>query len=135
VGGLPEAGNIEDNPDTEYPLLVLVSCPVDSRAPGDPRLSGGLQIEIIPGTLAHAVYQRTSIEEKFSCNYELNPKFMHTLAEAGLNFSGLSQVGEARIVELPGHSFYLGTGFLPQLSSLPLKPHPLIVAFLRAALK
>ena len=132
---MPQAGHMEEDSDTEFPLLVLASCPVDYRLPGDPRLSGGLEIEIIPGTLAHAVYHQANIKEKFSCNYELNPDFRPVLEKAGLKFSGLGQAGEARIVELPGKAFYLGTGFLPQLSSSPWKPHPLIVAFLRAALK
>jgi CTP synthase (UTP-ammonia lyase) len=126
---------MEEDPDNEFPLLVLASCPVDYRVPGDPRLGGGLQIEITAGTLAYAVYQRTSIIEKFSCNYELNPDFNPILEKAGLKFSGLSQTGQARMAELPGKAFYLGTGFLPQLSSSPQNPHPLVIAFLQAALK
>jgi CTP synthase (UTP-ammonia lyase) len=31
-------------------------------------------------------------------------------------------------------SFYVATLFLPQISSSPERPHPLIVAYLRAAL-
>ena len=132
---MPQAGHMEEDPNSEFPLLVLASCPVDYRAPGDPRLSGGLRIEIIPGTLAYAVYQQTSITEKFSCNYELNPNLKPILEKAGLKFSGLGRASEARIAELPGKTFYLGTGFLPQLSSSPQKPHPLVVAFLQAAIK
>ena len=132
---MPRAGHMEEDPDNKFPLLVLASCPVDYRAPGDPRLSGGLEIEIVPDTLAYAVYQRTSIKEKFSCNYELNPEYQPLLEKAGLMFSGLGQAGQARIVELPGKAFYLGTGFLPQLSSSPKNPHPLVIAFLHAALK
>jgi CTP synthase (UTP-ammonia lyase) len=132
---MPQAGHMEEDPDNEFPLLVLASCPVDYRAPGDPRLSGGLQIEITAGTLAYAVYQRSSVKEKFSCNYELNPKYRPVLEKAGLKFSGLGRAGEARIAELPGKAFYMGTGFLPQLSSSPQNPHPLVVAFLQATLK
>jgi CTP synthase (UTP-ammonia lyase) len=39
-----------------------------------------------------------------------------------------------RIVELSTHRFYVAALFLPQISSRPESPHPLIVAFLRAAL-
>jgi CTP synthase (UTP-ammonia lyase) len=116
-------------------LLVLAPCPVDYRATGDPRLSGGLEIEIIPDTLAYRVYNQTRIKESFSCNYELNIEYKPSLEKAGLKFSGLGQARQARIAELPGKAFYLGTGFLPQLSSSPQKPHPLIVAFLQAAIK
>ena len=41
--------------------------------------------------------------------------------------------GEARMVELPDRRFFIATLFLPQHNSAPDHPHPLIVAFLRAA--
>jgi CTP synthase (UTP-ammonia lyase) len=47
--------------------------------------------------------------------------------------SGISDDGGARIVELPDHRFFIGTGFVPQLSSSPNNPHPLIAAFLNTA--
>jgi len=41
------------------------------------------------------------------------------------------------IAELPRseHPFFLGTQFHPELKSRPLSPHPLFVAFIKAALK
>jgi CTP synthase (UTP-ammonia lyase) len=47
--------------------------------------------------------------------------------------SGVSEDGGVRIVELPGLRFFLGTGFVLQLVSEERKPHPLIVAYLKAA--
>jgi CTP synthase (UTP-ammonia lyase) len=50
-----------------------------------------------------------------------------------LKLTAHDRQGSARIAELPGHPFYLGTLFLPQLASTPGNPHPLIRAFLEAA--
>jgi CTP synthase (UTP-ammonia lyase) len=47
---------------------------------------------------------------------------------------GRDSDGNARIVELVSHPFFLATLFLPQLSSEPGNPHPVIVAFLKAAM-
>jgi CTP synthase (UTP-ammonia lyase) len=113
----------------------MAACPVESRPTGAPRLWGGLKIRISPDTLAARAYGATNIEETFTCNYELNPKYRGRLEKSGLRVSGVSEDGGARIVELPDHGFFLGTGFVPQLSSSPNKPHPLIVAFLEAAAK
>jgi CTP synthase (UTP-ammonia lyase) len=33
---------------------------------------------------------------------------------------------------LAGHPFFVGTLFIPQLSSRPESPHPLIAAFIKA---
>ncbi len=114
-------------------MLVLSACPVDNRPRGAPRLWGGLKIEVIPDSVAFRAYHATKIEETFTCNYELNPEYRSRLESSGLKVSGTTAEGGARIVELPDHKFYLGTGFVPQLSSTENKPHPLIVAFLQAA--
>ena len=75
------------------------------------------------------------MEEAFNCNYELNPDFREAIEASGLKVSGVSEDGGARIIELPGHRFYLATAFLPQLTSESNSPHPLITAYLEAAAK
>jgi ubiquinone/menaquinone biosynthesis C-methylase UbiE len=83
--------------------------------------------------MAFDAYGKRKTEENFSCNYELNTEYRTILERSGLIVSGTSYDGGARIVELPPH-WFVGTGFLPQLSSEPGKPHPLIVTYLKAAL-
>jgi CTP synthase (UTP-ammonia lyase) len=39
---------------------------------------------------------------------------------------------EARIVELKGHPFFIGTLFVPQVNSSVEKPHPIVTALLNA---
>jgi CTP synthase (UTP-ammonia lyase) len=120
--------------DTSTPLLVLASCPVDNRPAGAPRLWGKLKIRIRIDSTAFSIYQKTEIEEPFNCNYELNPAFRGRLERYGMKVSGESADGGARIIELPDRRFYMATGFQPQLASEENKPHPLIVAWLKAAL-
>jgi CTP synthase (UTP-ammonia lyase) len=48
--------------------------------------------------------------------------------------SGWDADKEARIVELLGHPFYIGTLFVPQSRSAEASPHPVILAFVNAAL-
>jgi CTP synthase (UTP-ammonia lyase) len=47
--------------------------------------------------------------------------------------SGTDATGETRIVELPGLRFFLATLFVPQVTSTPGRPHPLVSAFVAAA--
>lgn len=129
-----DANSLEIDPNTSTPLIVLVSCPVDNRPEGAPRLSGKLKIKVSPDSLAFRIYQRTEVAEAFNCNYELNPDFRGTLEASGLRVSGVSEEGGARIVELPDHYFFIATGFVPQFTSEATKPHPLIIAYLEAAL-
>ena len=50
----------------------------------------------------------------------------------GLVFSGRDERGDPRIAELPGHPFFVGSLFQPELSSGATWAHPLIVAFAAA---
>ena len=113
---------------------MLASCPFDNRPEGKPRLWGKLKIKVNPDSLTSSIYQQLEIEEAFNCNYELNPIFQEKIEASGLRVCGVSMDGGARLVELPGHRFFVATGFLPQHASESTKPHPLILAYLEAAL-
>lgn len=71
--------------------------------------------------------------EQFLCNYGVNPEFRDEILRGKLVVSGVGPDEEIRMIELPGHRFYLATLFVPQMVSAPEKPHPLIVAYLEAA--
>jgi CTP synthase (UTP-ammonia lyase) len=91
-------------------------------------------IKIVPGTLAHQVYGKEEIVEEFRCNYGLNPEYKDKIGAGGLQVAGVDSDGQVRIVELSDHRFFIATLFLPQLSSSFDMPHPLIVAYLKAAM-
>jgi CTP synthase (UTP-ammonia lyase) len=73
------------------------------------------------------------VVEQFYCNYGLNPRFRKQIRKGEMNVTGVDPEGEVRIVELSDHPFYVAVLFLPQVCSKPESPHPLIVAFLKAA--
>jgi CTP synthase len=116
-------------------LLVLASCPIDSKTEGQSRLHGRLKINLVADSLAYRFYKKQQIAEAFNCNYELNNIYRDEIERAGMKVSGTSEDGGARVVELPGHHSFLATGFLPQLTSDANTPHPLVLAFLEAALR
>jgi CTP synthase len=65
----------------------------------------------------------------------LNAKWRSPLEEAGLVVAGVdAEDGDVRVMRLVGYPFFFLTLFVPQASSSPGRPHPLIVSFLRAAL-
>ena len=115
-------------------LIAPVSCPVPDRDPGTRALTGFLKIQVASGSLAHRIYESPVVEESYSCNFELNPLYESSITIGGLEVSGRGDNGEARILELTGHPFFFATLFRPQLASSEERPHPLITAYLSAAL-
>lgn len=87
----------------------------------------------MPGTLARQVYGKEETVEEFRCNYGLDLEYRDKVGSGGLKIAGVDSNGEVRIVELPNHRFFIATLFLPQLSSSSNMPHPLIVAYMKAA--
>jgi CTP synthase (UTP-ammonia lyase) len=91
-------------------------------------------IQILPDSLARQAYGTDQAQEEFRCNYGLNNVYRERVLDGALRISGLDPDGEVRMIELSGKRFFLATLFLPQLHSEPGQAHPLINAYLKAAL-
>jgi CTP synthase (UTP-ammonia lyase) len=92
-----------------------------------------MTIRIQPGTLAHRLYGADQAEERYYCNFSFNPAYRGDMERGGARFSATDPDGRVRTFELPAHRFFLGTLFVPQTSSAPGKPHPVIAGFAAAA--
>lgn len=124
--GIVDAEHEESSPAASTLVISRLSC----------SLVGTIQtITLAPGTLAHRLYAQTVVTEKFACNFGLNPAYRDLFANSELRVAGTDADGEVRIVELPGHPFFLATLFLPQLRSSAASPHPLITGYLQAAVQ
>lgn len=91
------------------------------------------KIVIAPGTRASGIYGRIEAQEMFACNYGLNEAFAAEIQSRDLIVSGRDEDGAVRMVELPAHPFFISTLFVPQVMSEPVRPHPLILAYLETA--
>jgi CTP synthase (UTP-ammonia lyase) len=92
-------------------------------------------VMVVPGTLAASIIGPGRRVERYFCAYGLNAAYIDVLAAAGLRFSGFDDNGQVRIVEIPGHPFFLATLFQPEQYGDGARPHPLIRAFAAAAEK
>jgi len=88
---------------------------------------------ITPGSLAEQILGAERTVERYHCSFGLNPDHLGTLSEHGLRFTGHDEDGQVRIAELPGHPFFLGTLFQPELAGDETRPHPIAAALARAA--
>ncbi len=122
--GIQDADHEETAPDAPLLIINRLACSLVEKTQA---------IKIAPDSRADRAYGRQEVTEKFACNYGLNPQFQDKLFQGKLRSTGMDLGGETRIVELSDHPFYVATLFLPQISSEPAKPHPLIVAYLKAA--
>jgi CTP synthase len=84
---------------------------------------------------ALAAYRSEHISERHRHRYEFNNEFRSQLESAGLLITGTSPDGRlVEIVELPGHPWFVGVQFHPELKSRAVTGHPLFTSFIKAAL-
>lgn len=92
-----------------------------------------LRVELAAGSRAAAAYGAAAVDERYYCNFGLDPRYQPLLHDRGLRLAAVDAIDEARILEIPEHPFYVATLFVPQTGSSPDHPHPLVVAFVQAA--
>jgi CTP synthase (UTP-ammonia lyase) len=95
---------------------------------------GGFQ-HLVLEYARNVAYGSTRATENYYCNFGLNPEYRAELENAGLKVTGVDADGEVRMMEVDGHPFCMGTLFVPQARSEPGRPHPLVMAFCRAAME
>ena len=143
LADLPEASSTEFGPCRD-PVVGLMTEWVRGnqlerrRSGGDlggtMRL-GAYEAVLAPGSRVSELYGATNISERHRHRYEVNINYKGRLEDKGLRFSGMSPDGELpEIVEIPGHPWFIGVQFHPELKSKPFEPHPLFTSFIRAAL-
>ncbi len=139
MANLPDAHTTEINPNTPTPVIAVMESQKENVAQnklgGTMRL-GGYPCLLKDGTIAREAYGASQIRERHRHRYEVNPKYVKQIEDAGLVFSGTLPDGSLmEIAELPKtvHPFFLGTQFHPELLSRPLHSHPLFLAFVKAA--
>lgn len=124
--GIEDAAHAESDPYASRLFITPLSCSLVGKM---------MEVCVRPGSKAAAIYQSTRSTEAYYCNFGLNPEYRESLEQAGLTITGVDQDGEARIAEIGSHRFFMGTLFVPQARMTGEQPHPLIMAFCRAALE
>jgi CTP synthase len=142
VCGLERASSTEfDTSDFKTPHPVITDLPEQRRIEGmggTMRL-GAQDVSLRPGSLAYFLYgQRPLIRERFRHRYEVNPQFVQQLEAHGMIFSGKhSRQNIMQLMELPqsAHPYFIAGQFHPELTSRPLRPSPVFMGLVAAALQ
>lgn len=139
VAKLRDAHTTEIDQRTKYPVIDIMPGQREKLAHKD--YGGSMRLGAYPATLksgtqAFFAYRNSKISERHRHRFEVNPDYIARIEQSGGIFSGVSPDRKLmEVFELPRkvHPFFLGTQFHPELKSRPLSPHPLFMAFIKAA--
>jgi len=125
VLGWAEADHAEINPEGAMLLVTPLSCAFREHVH---------RFILTPGSRTAAAYGTLETVEQYGiCNYGLSPAFADQVSQAGFRIAGTDDNGDARMMELEGHPFFIGALFQPERSAFRGVVHPLIRAYLAAA--
>jgi CTP synthase len=143
VCGLRAANSSEFKPDGGENVIDIMEAQKGVTDKGGTMRLGAYPCQLLPKhagkpTRAYAAYGRETISERHRHRFEVNNAFRGRIEEKGLLVSGRHVTKETGVelvemVELPGHPWFLGCQFHPELLSKPLAPHPLFAAFIKAS--
>ena len=135
ICGWADAHSSELDPATTHPVIDLMPDQRGVTAKGGTMRLGAYPCKVVSrGSRTYQAYGAEEISERHRHRYEFNNEYRDALTQAGLELAGLSPDGRlVEIVELPGHPWFVGVQFHPELKSRPNKAHPLFRAFIAAA--
>jgi CTP synthase len=134
VLGLSDAQSTEFSHSSSAPVISLLAEQIDVTDLGGTMRLGAWPAMLNEGSIVAELYGTTVVSERHRHRYEFNARYREQFEAAGLHCSGNSPDGRlVEFVELPGHTFFVGTQAHPEFKSRPDRPHPLFLGLVKAA--
>jgi len=143
VLGLEGANSTEIAPACPHPIISELPEQKRIEQLGGTMRLGGQDVLLEPGSLANHLYGGAdNVRQRFRHRYEVDPAYIDRLEAAGLRFSGRHPEHPImQLLELPaegdasgqGHPYFVAAQFHPELTGRPLRPQPLFMGLLAAA--
>ena len=142
VASLTGANSTEFDPYTPFPVIGLMPEQLEVQGMGGTMRLGSWPMHILKETLLEYLYKSENehvIYERHRHRYEVNPKYVGNLKNAGLVISGVTPgmkgrgEGLVEAIELPDHPFFVGLQSHPEFKSRLMNPSPPFRGFIKAA--
>ncbi len=134
VCGLEGATSAEFDENAPYTVIDLMPEQEDVEDKGGTMRLGAYPCKVAKDSRAYEAYGNELIYERHRHRYEVNNAYRETLTEHGMAICGTSPDNRlVEMVEIPAHPWFVASQGHPEFKSRPTNPHPLFVAFVKAA--
>jgi CTP synthase len=136
VLGYADANSTEIDPNTTHNVVDIMDEQKDILNLGGSMRLGAYKCKLKRGSKAFEIYGKEHISERHRHRFEFNNVYKEEFEKAGMICSGLNEESNlVEIIELKAHMWYIGVQFHPEYSSTVVKPHPLFISFMKAAIE
>lgn len=134
VLGIKDANSLEMNSETANPVIDLMEEQKNITKKGGTMRLGAWKCTLKDGSLVKNIYMSDQITERHRHRYEYNNTYKEQFEAAGMKATGINpDTGLVEIIEIPSHPWFIGVQYHPEFKSTVANPHPLFVAFVKAA--
>jgi CTP synthase len=132
--GLKGANSVEMDEKTVNPVIDIMEEQKSIVDKGGTMRLGAWSCNLLEDSIVYAVYGKKNIKERHRHRYEYNNTYRSRLEAAGMKSTGINPETElVEIIEIPDHPWFVGVQYHPEYKSTVANPHPLFVAFVKAA--
>ena len=136
VLGFADANSREMDEKTPHNVIDIMEEQKAITNMGGTMRLGAYECVLQKGSKVFEAYGQEHIQERHRHRYEFNNDYKAQYEAAGMKCTGINPESDlVEIVEIPALKWYVGTQFHPEYSSTGLNPHPLFVAFVKAAIE
>lgn len=133
--GWSEAHTTEIAEDCSYPVISMMEEQKSISNLGGTMRLGSYKCQLKPNTKVSQAYNTDVIKERHRHRFEFNNEYLEAFEKAGMIATGKNpETGLVEVVEIPDHPWFVGAQFHPEYKSTVARPHPLFVAFIKAAI-
>ena len=136
VLGLKQANSFEMDETTTDPVIAIMEAQKKITKKGGTMRLGAWKCDLLENSQVATIYHSTSIMERHRHRYEFNNEYKVQIENAGMKATGFNpETGLVEIIEIPAHPWFIGVQYHPEYKSTVANPHPLFLAFIKAALE
>ena len=131
-----EDANSSEMGQPKNPVIDLMEEQKSVTAKGGTMRLGAYPCQLRKGSKVAEAYASQQIMERHRHRYEFNNDYLKAYEEGGMLPVGINPAtGLVEVVEIPSHPWFVGTQYHPEYKSTVEHPHPLFVAFVKAAIQ
>ncbi len=135
VLGWKDAHTTEIVEDCTRPVINIMEDQKTVTDKGGTMRLGSYKCKLLDGTKIAKAYNEEVVKERHRHRYEFNNAYLEDFETSGMIATGKNpESGLVEVVELPEHPWFVGAQFHPEYKSTVEKPHPLFLAFVKAAI-
>jgi CTP synthase len=133
--GYADAHTTEVDEHTAHPIVDILPEQVNVTNKGGTMRLGAYPAVLTKGSRIADLYGSLEISERHRHRFEVNPEYHDALESVGVRLCGLDPTGRlVEFIERDDHPYFVGSQGHIELKSTLLKPAPLFVGLVRAAI-